>query len=297
MSTSTTPSGQKTAPDNLEALTARIQRDFADMTPQFQVGARHLLDFPLDVPVASMRKIAAQAGVQPATLLRLAKLLGYAGWPELKAVFVRSMQQNPKRYADRARELLHDKNLHHAVGRIVAVQADNIRLNETSNAENLPLTVKMLSKAQQVYVAGFRASHAPAFLFQYQYRLFRPSVTLLRGDAGTLEMEWRAFTKNDAVVIIGFAPYSNEALQVARAARRAGSRVLAICDSAVAPIALEADCVLLFATETPSFFPSSAAASALVELLIEQLLAKAGKQAITRIEAAEDQLHQTGAYL
>lgn len=288
---------QDAAPASLEALTARIQHDFTDMTPQFQVGARHLLDFPLDIPVASMRKIAEQAGVQPATLLRLAKALGYAGWPELKAVFVQSMQQSPKRYADRARELLHDKNPANALARAVAAQADNIRLIETSNTQSFPSAVQLLSKARQVYVAGFRASHAPAFLFQYQYRLFRPSVTLLRGDAGALEMELRALSKNDTVVIIGFAPYSNEALRVAHAAQRAGSRVLAICDSAVAPIALDADCVLLFSTETPSFFPSSAAASALVELLIEQLLAKAGKQAITRIEDAEDQLHQTGAYL
>src|SRR3546814_13283371 len=101
---------QDAAPASLETLTARIQRDFTDMTPQFQVGARHLLDFPLDIPVASMRKIAEQAGVQPATLLRLAKSLCYAGWPELKAAFVQSMQKSPKRYADRARELLHETN-------------------------------------------------------------------------------------------------------------------------------------------------------------------------------------------
>src|SRR5690606_6080812 len=270
---------------------------FADMTPQFQVGARHLLDFPLDVPVASMRKIAEQAGVQPATLLRLAKSLGYAGWPELKAVFVQAMQQSPKRYADRARELMRGKQPRNAVARAVTAQADNIRLNETTNAQALPRAVQLLARARQVHVAGFRASHAPAFLFQYQYRLFRPSVTLLRGDAGTLEMELRALGKGDMVVIVGFAPYSNEALRVAQAARAAGCRILAICDSAVAPIALQADCVLLFATDTPSFFPSSAAASALVELLIEQLLAKAGKQAVSRIEAAENQLHQTGAYL
>src|SRR5690606_27244785 len=151
------------APAHLEALTARIQRDFTGMTPQFQVGARHLLDFPLDIPVASMRKIAEQAGVQPATLLRLAKSLGYAGWPELKAVFVQSMQQNPKRYADRARKLLHDKNPAGALARAVAAQADNIRLIETSNAQSFPSAIQLLSKAPQVYVAGFRASHAPAF--------------------------------------------------------------------------------------------------------------------------------------
>src|SRR5690606_18180006 len=109
MPKSSSRSVKDTAPVHLEALTARIQRDFAHMTPQFQVGARHLLDFPLDVPIASMRKIAEQAGVQPATLVRLAKSLGYDGWQELKDVFVQSLQRSPERYADRARKLQHDR--------------------------------------------------------------------------------------------------------------------------------------------------------------------------------------------
>ncbi|MDS1140156.1 MurR/RpiR family transcriptional regulator [Pusillimonas sp. SM2304] len=289
--------GPDTAPASLDALTARIQRDFAGMTPQFQVGARYLLDFPADIPVASMRRIAEQAGVQPATLVRLAKSLGYPGWQALKDVFVLSLQQRPKRYADQARKLIRGKHPRNALSRAVSAQADNIRLLEELNAGRLPQAAQLLSRARQVHVAGFRASFAPAFVFQYQYRLFRSSVTVLRGDAGTLEMELRAIAKDDIVVIIGFAPYSNEAMRVAKAAHQAGSRVLAICDSIVAPIALDADCVLLFTTDTPSFFPSSAAAIALIELLIEQLLAKAGKQAIAGIERAENQLHQTGAYL
>jgi DNA-binding MurR/RpiR family transcriptional regulator len=109
-------------------------------------------------------------------------------------------------------------------------------------------------------------------------------------------MELRAIKKADAVAIISFAPYSKEAIQVAQAARKAGCAILVMCDSIVAPIAQDADCILVFSTETPSFFPSSTGAIALIEILVEQLLAKAGKQAVTGIESAEEHLHQTGAY-
>jgi DNA-binding MurR/RpiR family transcriptional regulator len=284
-------------PQDLEALSARIRQDYSGMTPQFQVGAKYLLDFPNEIPITSMRKVASQAGVQPATLVRLAQSLGYPGWDDLKAVFLRSLRQAPKAYAEQARKLLHGKNPQDALGHAIAIQTGNIRRLEQDNAQRLPAAVHLLSKAKQVHVAGFRASFAPAYTFQYLYRLFRPSVTVLRGDAGTLDMELRAIAKGDAVVIIGFAPYSQEYMRVAQAARQAGSRVLAICDSVVAPIALDADCVLVFSTETPSFFPSGAAAVALVEILIEQLLAKAGPQAIDGIARAEDQLHRSGAYL
>src|SRR5699024_9296163 len=67
----------------LSALTDDIQKRYADMSPQFQIGARYLLDYANEVAVKSMRQIAAQAGVQPATLVRLAQTLGYKGWGEL----------------------------------------------------------------------------------------------------------------------------------------------------------------------------------------------------------------------
>ncbi|TEA77840.1 MurR/RpiR family transcriptional regulator [Allopusillimonas ginsengisoli] len=283
-------------PQNMPALVARIQRDFANMTPQFQIGARYLIDCPADIPVASMRRIAEQAGVQPATLVRLAQSLGYQGWDDLKRIYVQALRSEPKRYAVQARKLVRDANPT-ALGQAVAVQADNIQALGQANAGRMAAATRMLSAAPHVHIAGFRASYAPAFTFQYLYRLFRPSVSLLRSDAGTLEMELRAINRRDATVIISFAPYSHESMQVADAARKAGSKVLAICDSVVAPIALQADCVLVFSTNTPSFFPSSTPALALVEILIAQLLAQAGPKAVEGLKRAEEQLHATGAYL
>ena len=126
-------------------------------------------------------------------------------------------------------------------------------------------------------MAGFRSSYPIAFGFHYLYRLFRDSVHLVRGDAGTLEMDLRALKPDDAVLMTSFAPYSQEIVRVAEAARRAGSKVIALSDSVAAPIALKADCTLVFSVDSPSFFPSISAGMALVEALVQQLLAQEGK--------------------
>src|SRR5690606_11144775 len=139
---------------------------------------------------------------------------------------------------------------------------------------------RILARARHVHVAGFRASYVAAYTLHYQYRLFRNSVALLRGDVGLLEMELRAMEPEDAVVVIGFAPYSQEALRVAEFAKASGCRVVAICDSKVAPVAHHADVILLFPTDTPSFFPSMAPAMVLVEALVNRLLGRAGRNAI-----------------
>ena len=86
-------------------------------------------------------------------------------------------------------------------------------------------------------------------------------------------------------------------MTAAATARAAGARLLAMTDSAASPLALAADAVLLFSTDSPSFFPSIAAAVALAEALLERLVVDAGKRGAQRLDAAENQLFESGAYL
>lgn len=284
-------------PDDFDQLVKRLRRDFPAMTHQFQVGAKYLLDFPAEVPIASMRMIARQAGVQPATLVRLAQSIGFEGWAPLKDMFVAAFRQTPGMYANQAKKVVRSRGRGDMIGQALAAQTGNLGMIEGRNAQNLARAVAMLSKASRVHVAGFRACFGPAFTLHYLYRLFRPSVTLLRGDAGTLEMDLRAIAADDAIVVMSFAPYSQETLRVTEAARKIGCKVLAISDSVVAPMAQHADCTLVVSTSTPSFFPSVTSFVVLAELLVEQLLAKQGMQAVSGIELAEAQLHESGAYI
>ena len=284
------------APKTLDALIQHLQSHYAQMPPQFQISARYLIDHPGDVPIASMRTIAAQAGVQPATLVRLAQSLGYSGWAGLKDVFVQSLRQLPSAYTEQARAVVRNRNPKGMFTNVVHAQAANVAKLDELNAQVMPLAAELIVKAKRIYVAGFRASYAPAFTFYYLYRLFRPTVSMLRTEAGTLEMELRTLQPNDVVVLTAFAPYSQEIVRVYEAAIESGCRVIALCDSKVAPIALESEYNLMFGTEVPSFFPSSTAATALVEGLIEQILARTGPKALSGLQSAENQLHQTGAY-
>src|SRR5260370_35204172 len=64
-------------------LTEQIIKAFDTMSVQLQAGARYVLDRPRDVALLSMREQARQAGVQPATMTRLAKHLGMDGYDDV----------------------------------------------------------------------------------------------------------------------------------------------------------------------------------------------------------------------
>ena len=287
-----TPGGRRAFAEFMDRLKAL----YPELTPQFQAGAKYLLDHPDEIAVSSMRTIARNANVQSSTLVRLAQYLGFQGWPELKAIFVERVRSVPEGYAKRARSITRQKQSGSLIAQVFNAQRLNLDVTEARNQSALLSAAKLIEKVKQVHIAGFRASYPMAFSFQYLYRLFRPNVQLIDAHAGTLEMALRAIGKDDAVVVISFAPYSSEALTVAREARNTGCKLLAITDSDVAPVALEADQSIIIGVESPSFFPSIVAGIAAIESLVELLVSRGGPAAVKQIEIAERQLFEAGAY-
>ncbi len=285
-------------PATPDALIQHIQSLYNQLSPQFQQAARYLIDHPAQVSTLSARKLALQAEVQPATLVRLAQHLGYPGWETLKAVFTRDLQHNPNSYTARAQSLLErpepgEANWHTASSQ----QARNIASLESANHQAMQRAVAHLVKAKRIAIAGFRSSYPPAFSLCYLCGLFRPNVHLLHNAGGTMSLALHHLQPEDTVIVISYTPYSREILAVAQAARQRGCTLLALCDSQVAPIALLADHILIASVQGPSFFPSTVALQSLIEMLAQQWLVHSGGAAITALSQAEAQLHATGAYL
>jgi DNA-binding MurR/RpiR family transcriptional regulator len=281
---------------NYAELMEEIKLGYPDLTPQFQAGAKYLLDHPDDIAVSSMRAIARSANVQSSTLVRLAQHLGFQGWPELREIFVDRVRSVPEGYAKKAESIARSRSPGDLISEVFSSQHLNLDATQVKSQSALVAAAKLLKSVRQVHVAGFRASYPIAFSFQYLYRLFRPSVHLINAHAGTLEMGLRAIGKDDGVVVISFSPYSSEALAVAEMARKIGCKIIAITDSDAAPIALGADESIVIAVESPSFFPSIVAGIAAIESLVELLVSMGGNAAVKQIELAEKQLFEDGAY-
>ncbi len=285
-----------TMPANFDELASLIRAQFSELSPQFQAGAAFLLDHPDEVAVSSMRKLAQRAQVQPASLVRLAQQFGFPGWNELRDLFVARVRARPAPMTQRARSLVKPGAKAALSQDLLAAQQQNLADAAARNQRALAEAARLIRKAPHVHVAGFRSCYPVAFGFVYAYRLFRPSVSLLAGVAGSLEMELRAIGQASVTVIVSFAPYSTEATRVANIARERGSRIVAITDSAASPVALAADATLIFGHDSPSFFPSLVAAHALAEALVAQLLALEGGGAVAALERSEAELHARGAY-
>jgi len=79
-------------PPDAHSLAERLRRDYERFSPAQQALARYLSDHLADVPLLSAHEIARASHCSPATVVRFAQSLGYAGYPEMQAVIRRAQR-------------------------------------------------------------------------------------------------------------------------------------------------------------------------------------------------------------
>jgi DNA-binding MurR/RpiR family transcriptional regulator len=261
-----------------------------------QVG-RFVAANDYDATTRSMRDLAAEAGADPAAFTRLAKALGYSGWDELRAALTearRPAQSSP--FSGRARGARKGPNAEISLvsDKLEAEAAGLARVSAGSVAN----AAKALHAARRIWIAGFRSCRSVAELLNYQLRLFRPDAVHLVGGSGPEDLDLGAFHRGDAVVVIGFAPYSRASVLSARAAHDSGAAMIAIADTRTAPMAEGADHLLLFeAASSPGFFPSLTGAVAIAQSLAAVTFTLGGAAAKRRLEETEGRLAAMSQYV
>jgi DNA-binding MurR/RpiR family transcriptional regulator len=248
-----------------------------------------------DATTRSMRDLAAEAGADPAAFTRLAKALGYSGWEELRAALTEARRPSAP-FSDRAtgRRDGSSSDVALITDKLGAEAAGVARISAAAVAD----AAKALHRAKRIWVAGFRSCRSVAELLNYELRLFRPDQVQLVGGSGPEDLDLGAFGANEAVVVIGFSPYSSISVLSARAARRTGATLIAIADSAAAPMAEGADHVLLYeAASSPGFFPSLTGAIAIAQSLAAVTFALGGAAARKRLRDTEARLAATSQYV
>src|ERR1700683_2696 len=136
-------------------LSEQIIRAFDTMSAQLQAGARYVLDRPRDVALLSMREQARQAGVQPATMTRLAKRLGMDGYDEGRELYAAAVRDGDLGFAGKAgaqvlsKKLRGDKAV--AADMLTSIGHQIQQLATPASLERLVNAAKALASARRIY--------------------------------------------------------------------------------------------------------------------------------------------------
>ncbi|AJD53188.1 transcriptional regulator, RpiR family [Thalassospira xiamenensis M-5 = DSM 17429] len=282
-------------------LREKLISDYATLSPQMQKAARHILDHPNDVALRSMRALARAANVPPSTVTRLMAAIGVDTWQQFRDSYQNRLLDLPASYAHRARALQNsDADIHrdaHLLQSIAQTEIANIgQAFAPEMCERMKDACEHIARARQVFVVGRGAAYPAAYQFAYAYRLFNENGVLVDGHAGAFGDQLRGIGPRDVLIAVGARPYIRDTVRAVAFARKQHCPVIAVCDSDVAPIAVDAVAKLVVSDSSPSFFQSFTTSVSVMQALVALLVARGGQKVLQRIAVAEEQLAAFDTY-
>jgi DNA-binding MurR/RpiR family transcriptional regulator len=282
-------------------LAEQIIKTFDDMPAQLQAGARYVLDRPRDVALLSMREQARQAGVQPATMTRLAKRLGMEGYDEVRELYAAAVRDGGLGFAGKAgvqvvsQKLKGDRAL--AADMLKSIGKQIERLATPANLDRLVAAARALTSARRVYCLGLRSSHSVAWHLHYVLTLVGDRSIHIDGIGATGADALARATNRDILLVTSVMPYTRLTVELAEYAVRRGIAVVAITDSQVAPLAQIAQDVIVVPTESPSFFHAMSPAFAVAEVLGAVIAGRGGEDALASLRHSDGHLAALNTHL
>ena len=230
-------------PRDFKSLRALIVARRALMPKRLMAVAEFAIDHPQEIAFGRVSDLAAQAGVQPSTLVRFAQTLGYSGFSDLQAVFRAHARQRWPDYRERLESLAQERDREAADpaallhGFLHAARVSMDLLEQTIDAAALGQAVDLLAGARSICLAGTRRVYPVAVYLAYSLGKLGARCELADGAGGLSQRKVELLDPEDAMLAVSFTPYAEETLELARIAAGRGVPVVAITDSPFSPLA------------------------------------------------------------
>lgn len=265
-----------------------------DMTPGQGAVARYLIDHPKEGAFLTARQLGKRVGVSETTVIRLAHLLGFKGYPQLRSEMADRLMdhfstlERIKDYSAADENSLYEK----------ALQKDMDSLSEAQGsipAKELDELGEQMSKAGAVYLAGYRSSSSLVSYLAFYLSWILPRVGIIPLDM-PFEMLANA-PQNSLVLAISFPRYSRWTVEVLGLAESLGLNTATITDGLTSPLAALSKFVVPVPYQPVSFIDSFAAPMSLLNCLILSVARHLGPEVTEKMEALEKYWEEKQIYL
>ncbi len=262
-----------------------------------------LVEHPEQTAVSTITELASLLDVHPSTLSRLARTLGYQGFPEFQRVFREAVTDQGRRfYSDQAARLIgeaargsktskavsENEQLAQTVQQLFAESTHNIQacLGQLK-PHTLGVVCEHLAQAKRVRIHGVRQIYAVASAMAYGLGLVRPDVALLDTPEQGVAEGLANMAAGDVLLAISVAPYSRIVVEAAAVARRKGVEVVVFTDYPNSPLAVLASHCFYVPHQSSYISNSMAAFIVLCESIINMVARRLGPKALQVLDEHE----------
>ncbi len=263
----------------------RILSIYDDLKAAERRAVEMLLNNPDEVPGLTIGEYARRAGCSEATVVRLAKRLGYDGYPQLKRAIVEEPEDS---YLGDFESITPDDEPLVVIQKVVDSAVSGLRDTvEVIDQEAYLRAVDAIDSAKKIVFCGLGDGYPVALVASQRFdRVGQPSWAPIDADQQLILAS--NLGAGNVFVAISHSGRSSTILDALDAASRSGATCVAITNFPGSPIAREADIVLqtaVFTTDWNGEIVSKRIAQmAVVESLFANYLIRQGKPAVDTLK-------------
>ena len=253
-----------------------------------------LRDYPMS-GLQSITKLAEAAGVSTPTVIRLARKLGFDGFPEMQAALREEASAQIKKPILKSEGWPQGRKDSPAFRNFAEAVFDN--LNQTIERLD-PATFDALAKVladtrRSIFLLGGRITRSNADYFFNHLQIVRPGVTLLSQSPNVWPQYLIDMGPRSVLVIFDIRRYEADLARLASLAKERGVVIVLFTDQWGSPISQTADHVINALVEVPSSWDSTLGINLIVEALIAAIQTQRLEKARDRIEELEGMFRST----
>lgn len=262
-----------------------LERTYHSLSGQKRKAADYLIEHHRTAFAMSVHELARAAQVSEATLVRLARDLGFGGYLELRNALVEEatrvlLPEDRFAFARPSREPSE------TVVTVARQEVANVnRTVEELDPVQLKAFVGHLRKAERTVALGLGVSSILARLAAYQLAQVGCRADFMTREALSLGEQVELLPRRTVLLAIAFPPYSNRTIDAARRARERGLTVLGLTDSARSPLCALAHAVVYARTENLLFTNSISGAVVVLNAIATDLALADKKRALAHAAA------------
>jgi DNA-binding MurR/RpiR family transcriptional regulator len=182
--------------------------------------------------------------VQPSSLIRFAKLLGFSGYSDMQRVFRARLTDAMPDYQERLRSLKNERSSRKGSSTASLleqfVESDSTGLQsllqQDDLGELLEQSFALIAASDTVYLVAHRRSFPVTCYLSYALSQMKVRNVLVDSVGGMFFQQASHATSRDAILAVSTRTYSPEVVQVVTEAAQRGVRVIALTDSPLSPL-------------------------------------------------------------
>lgn len=253
---------------NKQDLMRIIQMKFPRLSKGQKLIAEFILKHYDKAAFMTAAKLGTSVSVSESTVVRFANELGFSGYPKLQ----KELQELIKNKLTTVQRIELSNNYitkESALKSVLKSDMENIRATlEKINHNTFDDVVNSIFAAKRIYIIGLRSSTALAEFLGFYLNLILDNVKVIGyGVSDTFE-QMITINKDDLLIGIGFPRYAARTIETFNFAQSKGTKVVALTDSLLSPLAARADYTLIAQSNMASFVDSLVAPLSVINALI-----------------------------